>query len=533
MIKSLFSGCSKWFCALVSGLFLISVFPPYGVHLLIWCALIPLFWAVESASLIRSFFLSYVCGIIFFTGLVYWLIFVTVPGTGVLILYLGLYFPLFICAIKWLKNKLNLNYIFTAPFLWCFVEYLRGTVMTGFPWDNLGYAFYNDIPLLQSVEFGGVSGLSFLAVLANAVLYRALRMLFAHIQSRQLSVKKIISALMPVVVIVVLVIALNRWGTGRFAYYNQIDKTGERLKIALIQANIPQYIKWDESAKDFIIEQYRRLTVASAASAPDLIIWPESSLPGFFQYDEKSTYLVFSLIKELKIPILFGGNRLKQLEDEYRYYNSAYFVEPGKEIVHTYDKIHLVPYGEYIPNKKFLQMIIPNLESVVPFEDFSFGEKSKIFSIRNFTFGVSICFEDIFPELMRRIPEQGADFIVNITNDAWYLYTSAPFQHFYMAAFRAVENRVSFVRSSNTGITGYVSASGTSTIFKGKTGMPIFEEGFMIVEVPKRLDTRQTFYTRHGEIILYTCSIISVVLLAVSFVYSVAKKFTRRNYHNA
>jgi len=522
---------SGWIFASLTGLMLVMIFPPYGYYPLIWVALVPLFFAVDGKTLKQSFFLSYFSGIIFFAGLIYWLVNITFAGTCGLILYLALYFPLFICSIIWLKKSLKLNYLFTAPVVWCFTEYLRAIVMTGFPWDNLGYSFYNDYRLIQITEYIGVSGLSFIAVLGNILFYYSIKeisAIFAESMKRsEVIAKLILKSIVPLVLFFLAITLLREWGEKRADYFKN-NISPNKLKVALIQANIPQSIKWDKFSQDEILQRYKNLTESAAKNNPDLIIWPESSLPGFFNYDEKSTYLIFDLIKTLKVPMLFGGNKLKVEKDRYTYYNSVYFVKPGEDLVVTYDKIHLVPYGEYIPNKKFLTKILPKLESIVPFEDFTFGEESKIFELNKFRFGVSICFEDIFPDLVRKIPYQNADFIVNVTNDAWYMKTSAPYQHFFMAMFRAVENRTPFVRCSNTGISGYVGADGKFDIYYGKNGSPIFEEGYMSVDIPKKEKPVMTFYTKFGELFFYVPSVISVLLLMVSFVYSFGKILIRR-----
>jgi len=527
---------SGWICAFLTGFMMVFIFPPYGIYPLIWVVFLPLFFAVENKTLKQSFYLSWFAGIVFFTGLVYWLVYVTFAGTCILILYLALYFALFICAIKWIRRSIGISYLLSAPFVWCFAEYLRATVMTGFPWDNLGYSFYNDYRLIQISEYTGVSGLSFIAVLSNAILFYSINEILSIIKTVQdknkILVRIFLKAVLPLFVFFLMINCLRSWGSERADYFRNL-KPVSVLKAVLIQANIPQNIKWDKFSQNEILQRYKNLTVEASKGSPDLIIWPESSLPGFFNYDEKSTYLIFSLIKDLKIPILFGGNRLKVQADDYIYYNSVYFVQPDDDLVLTYDKIHLVPYGEYIPNKKILTKILPKLETIVPFEDFTSGEELRIFELKNFRFGASICFEDIFPGLIRKIPQQNADFIVNVTNDAWYKNSSAPYQHFYMAMFRAIENRTMFVRCSNTGISGYVLPDGTYEIFYGKNGLPVFEEGYLNVEIPKREKTISTFYTKHGDLIFYLSCVISVLLLTVSFVYSFGKILIRRISGNA
>ena len=473
----------------------------------------------------------------FFLFLAYWLVFVTSVGMVLLILYLALYFVVFACSIVFIKRKLKIGFIVSAPLIWCFSEYLRATVMTGFPWDNVGYAFYNDIYMIQCVEIVGVSGLSILALFGNALLYWSIKHAVLHLRNKKSVLRSVRLPLIFLTLFFVFLSIIRHWGMDRVDYFRNLENESltknATLKAALVQANIAQEIKWDAGSKSEILSVYERLTREAAKKDPDIIVWPESSLPGFFQFDEKETYFIFKLIKELKVPILFGGNRVAVEDDTHRYYNSAYYVTPetGKSAMALsgiYDKIHLVPYGEYIPNKKFLTKIFPALDSIVPFEDFSVGTREGLFSLKDFSFGVSICFEDIFPELIRKISARGADFIVNITNDAWYLRTGAPYQHFFMASFRAVENRVPLVRCSNTGVTGYVNSFGETTLLYGKKSSLIFDEGVLYIDIPKREFLENTFYTEHGEIFLYCSSVFSVLLLLVSFVYSFEKFFLER-----
>ncbi|MCD6459936.1 apolipoprotein N-acyltransferase, partial [bacterium] len=448
-----------------------------------------------------------------------------------------LYILFFSCSIVYIKKTIKIDFMVSAPLVWAFCEYLRGAVMSGFPWDNIGYAFYNESAFLQCVEITGVSGLSMLALFANALVYRSIKYFIKNLKDKKSFTASVRLPVLFLSLFFVFLILIRQWGNGRIDYFRNIESESLKkytpLKAALIQADIPQNIKWDESSESKILSIYGRFTREAAKKNPDLIIWPESSLPGFFKFDRKETYFIFELMKELKIPLLFGGNRIEIEDDNQYYYNSAYYVTPETDkspmaLSGVYDKIHLVPYGEYIPHKKILNKIFPWLESAVPFEDFSFGDKADIFLLKNFKFGVSICFEDIFAELIRKISKQDADFIVNITNDAWYMRTGAPYQHFYMAKFRAVENRVPFVRCANTGITGYINSYGETTLLYGKKSSLIFDEGILYINIPKRIFNENTFYTRHGEIFLYCASVFSVLLLLISFVYSCGKFLRER-----
>ncbi|MCP5462504.1 MAG: apolipoprotein N-acyltransferase [bacterium] len=513
-----------------SALMLVCVFPPLEWLFLVWFVLVPLLWYTDTVSIKKAFLLSYLYGVVFFAGLLYWVVYVTVPGAVVLVLYLAVYFPFFILSIRFIRNILCIPYLVSAPLVFCFTEYLRSIVMTGLPWDNIGYAFATDLPFIQIIEFTGTAGLSFLAVCGNVLIY-SLLCKAAWCKRKYgcwyIKFKEYAVLLIGCFVFLLFVIGIRMWGMNRLEYIDSLQSTAS-LRIALIQANIAQMEKWDARFKAGILKKYDALTRQAAVHNPDIIIWPESSLPGFFRYDENSTYTVFSLLADLKIPMVFGGNRVEYIDDRVFYYNSAYYAVPDNDSVRTYDKIHLVPYGEYIPQKKVLTQLVPRLESVVPFEDFTPGKSVELFVINDVSFGVSICYEDIFPDLIRKIPLAGAQFIVNITNDAWYLHSSAPFQHFGMSVFRAIENRKPLIRCANTGITGWVTPAGETDLFYGSRGSVIFDEGYKIINVPI-YDGPATFYTKHGEWFLYLCSMISGILLCLSCVYYVAKTMLRIN----
>ena len=225
------------------------------------------------------------------------------------------------------------------------------------------------------------------------------------------------------------------------------------VRISVIQGNIPQELKWDSKAQDLIIEKYTALTKMAALESADLIIWPETSFPGFFEIDKDMTERVLSLAKEIKTPLLIGVNTVK---DE-KYSNSAALISPEGRMTDKYDKIHLVPFGEYVPfSNKF-----PALHKLVLGElgEFTPGKDFKIFKLKA-GFGVLICFEDIFPEISRKFVNSGAKFLIVITNDAWYGKSGAAYQHAANSVFRAVENRVPVVRCANTGVSCFIDSRG-------------------------------------------------------------------------
>jgi apolipoprotein N-acyltransferase len=247
---------------------------------------------------------------------------------------------------------------------------------------------------------------------------------------------------------------------------------------------------------------YERLSLKVAEQHPDLIIWPETATPFFFQQAREYQPMVLDIPNKTNAFLLFGSPSFKVERGKMNHYNSAYLASPSKEIIGKYDKIHLVPYGEYVPLGEILSL--GSLGEGIG--NFKSGKVIYNFSIPQGKFGVLICFEIIFPDLCRRFVKSGADFLVTITNDAWFGRTSAPHQHFTMAVFRAVENRVFIARAANTGITGFIDPRG-KIVKKGE----IFTEEAMSETI--RLSKRKTFYTLYGDVFAWVCSGLSLLYL--------------------
>ncbi|MCX5714358.1 MAG: apolipoprotein N-acyltransferase [Candidatus Omnitrophica bacterium] len=287
----------------------------------------------------------------------------------------------------------------------------------------------------------------------------------------------------------------------------------EPIKISVIQANIPQDLKWQESARDFIIRKYLGFNTVAASARPDLLIWPEAALPVVLEEEPEYYRLLINNVRQIKTPLLFGA----VTQSKGLYYNSACLVSGEGQFLERYDKIHLVPFGEYIPLKKAL----PFLETIVPIGDITPGRQYSIFEVPNSKvpnkFSVLICFEDLFPELSREFVRRGASFLANITNDAWYKKTSAAAQHFQASVFRAVENRVYLVRAANTGISGFIAPSGRIvSLVRDSSGSTIFIDGITTQVIPIERHG-PTFYGEKGDFF--------ILLLLLFVIYGISRKF--------
>jgi apolipoprotein N-acyltransferase len=282
------------------------------------------------------------------------------------------------------------------------------------------------------------------------------------------------------------------------------EKTpAQEIAITLIQGNIPQELKWDARSEMFILNKYFRLTDEAVKERPDLLIWPEAAVP--FILGEEPDYLKYleGYVRTLKTPLLLGAVTVRRGA----YYNSALLMRPDGSVQYQYDKLHLVPFGEYVPLRK----VLPFLNTIVPIGDFHSGNEYTVLRLilkekaSPIAFSVLICFEDLFPQLSREFVKRGAQFLVNITNDGWFRKTQAPYQHLQASVFRAVENQVYVLRAANTGISGFINACGeVLSLVRNSNGDPTFVDGFDKKEFSPGGNTR-TFYTRYGDFLVCIC----------------------------
>ncbi len=493
---------------MLSASLLVLSFPGFNLEFLAWFAFVPVFYALNNKSLGQAFFLFFITGAAFWAGTIYWLAHVTLAGTIILILYLALYFAVFGLIIRPCTRHSTLFGLVFIPSVWVLLEYSRSHLLTGFPWALLGYSQYLNLPVIQIADITGAWGVSFLVMMVNVSI---VEMLWA---SRQ---KLVLRLRLTVVLLVSSLFLVLSYG-----YFCLNARRGDRpqslIRVSVIQGNIPQELKWDYQATTYILDRYRQLTEQAARDKPDLIIWPEAAVPGLLGEDVGVFREVFALSKKIEIPLFTGA----VANDKEKYHNSALLIEPSGRIGGRYDKIHLVPFGEYIP----LKGVFPFLERIAPIGDIEPGTEFTIFENNRqdspvyLRFAALICFEDLFPELSREFAKRGADFLVNITNDAWYKRTSAARQHFQASVFRAVENRINFARSANTGVSGFINPCGKVTsLVSDEAGRHIFISGKDTREL-EILKRPLTFYTRFGDIFVLVC--------LLSALYGIMRCFKKR-----
>jgi apolipoprotein N-acyltransferase len=504
--------------AIASGLALALAFPKFDFNLLAWVAFVPLFYAIEGEPLKRVFGWAYLQGLATYVGSLYWIVVPLHDFAGVrfelamipMLLLAGVvafYSALAIWAGEYIARRLRIAAVITMPIAWAGVEWLRTYFPIGFPWNLLGYAAWHNLLLIQFAEFTGVYGVSALIVFFNMVVYVVIfRRGRARMQTISLSV---LTGLM------VMVVAFGGWRLNRL---EKLPATGS-LKVALVQGDIPQSLKWDPNFLPQSFKVYEDETARSAERQADLVVWPEAAAAFYFQPDDrypvqlandaKYRAELLELASKGGVPILFGAPALGIENGQVGFYNRAYLVSGKGEVVAHYDKMQLVPFGEYVPARALLGTLV---NRVVPgFGDMFPGTVQTLFPVKGALLGVLICYESIFPDLTRLEVKNGANMLVNITNDAWYGESSAPYQSLAMAAMRSVETKVPMVRVANTGISAIIKPGGEVT-----ARTPLFKRGTEIETVAWR--PMRTVYTMVGDLFAEFCfalTLIGVILARV------------------
>ncbi|MEK9627800.1 MAG: apolipoprotein N-acyltransferase [Nitrospinota bacterium] len=488
----------------LSGILLTLTFPTFNIEILAWIAWIPLFLAMENATPQRAALLGFFTGMVFYNwglnwinntlinyGNLHW--FLSYCALSLLAAYLSLIIGLFCYWVRRASGENRIHFFIFAPLLWTSLEYLRSTPeKLGFSWLGLGYSQFQNLPVIQPAEWTGVYGISWLILMVNSGIYLSWKCWREQKQNKFEIITgwRILSTTL---------LIFSLWlFYGNLMWKETRASTVDRphSKMALIQGNIEQFMKWNPIYQGKVINKYKDLTLKAAKEEPSLIIWPETATPFYFEENELETKMVRDLAREIKIPILFGSPRREKINDEIVYFNSAYLVSDSGETLSRYDKMHLVPFGEFVPFRKLLFFIE---KLVVMVGDFGRGKEATVMEAAGDKAGVSICYEMIFPDLIRQAVKNGANFLVNITNDAWFGKSAASYQHMSMGALRAVENRVPILRAANTGISGNIEATG-----KIRDETELFVDDFRITLIAPATGNK-TYYSLNGDVFSWVC----------------------------
>lgn len=502
-------------CGLASGVMLYLSFPPAGLWPLAWVAAVPVLWvAVKSPK--RAIIPAYIGGVIWFGAGLVWVRHATLPGMIILGLFLALYLAAFAAAAGALRRRLNVPLAIVAPIVMVTLEAIRSNFMTGFPYLLIGHTQISNLTLMQILDVTGVYGVSFLVIGFNGLLVE----IALACQTRTYRPAVVSGALVAVGLAGALL-----YGRGRLASL----ETHPGPEVCLVQANIPQDVKnrWespealDRAMKEYT-EKYIRLTYESVKEAEGpspLVIWPESALPGC--YNDLRSPAIHTMRQKVDAMLktygfrrfLIGMNYFVPDGEGYEIFNSAIYVDGSHDTYERYDKIHLVPFGEYVPLSRLLFFV----RYVVPYpQAFSAGSEYKLFDYEGRKFGVVICYEDVFPGLVRRFVSDGAEFIVNISNEGWFYRSAEADQHLAIARCRAIENRVGIVRATNSGVSCLIDPAGRID--------KIIEKDGNIKLVTGRLTGRvtlgsgaATIYTRFGDVFALLCAACAVAGSGLAF----------------
>jgi apolipoprotein N-acyltransferase len=501
------SGGSTLIFALLSGALLALSFPRYGHPAFAWIALVPLLVALferprnwPSFQPQRAFSLGVIAGAGYFGGTVYWTgttirTFgglswpVAVLAASLLIAYLAIFPGLFALALAWLNSRFGPRSVMLAPAVWVTTELGRTYFWSGFPWLLLGISQTTVLPVAQAASVTGVFGVSALVALVSAAIAY-----FVISRSRE--------SMATLAVVALFLGAVALWGSHRIAQ-GTLTQQGPVVRVALVQGNIPQDEKWDAARANQIFETYLALTRDAARQGAQLVIWPESSTPFFFEDDRAAGDRLRQTVRDTGIELLFGSDQMEHTTPP-ALYNAAFLIRPDGSTAAVYRKMHLVPFGEFVPLKRILFFVDKLVEGEG--DGFTPGREMVVLPTKAGPISTAICYEIVYPGAVRSAVLAGSQLLTTITNDAWYGHSSAPYQHFVQASMRSIEEGRYLARSANTGISGFVDPYG-----RVLQQSRIFERTVMMGEV-RMLDAR-TVYGRIGDLCAYLCALLTAVAL--------------------
>ena len=513
----------------LSGALLVLAYPRYDMAWLGWVGLVPLLIAITYKKPGYAFLMSFLCGLVFFAGVFDWIREVRgyqIIHHAVLGLYLGPMFGVFglICSFISRRRGATLALV-AAPFIWVSIEYLRSNLFfLSLPMALLAHSQSHYVHLIQFASFTGAYGIGFLMILVNATVAAIILAFFPGKNRSKLPDLKFPSKRAAIT----LTLASSILIIGALFYGQRVLSqpiNGKEIKVSVLQGNIAQKLKWDRQYASYIMQTYTDLTRQASEDKPELIVWPEASTPGLVLKNRRLHKQIVTMIRESRAYFIIGSSEYpkfaKQAYKKGTYGNAALFFSPNGKYLGQYLKIHLVPFTEVLPHKE----IIPWPDFIVPDKDANFpipGKEIKLFEMNGIKFGTLICWETLHPDLFRQFVKDGANFIVNITNEARYGETKASYQIAAMNVFRAIENRVPVVRAANTGISCFIDPYGRITGRVQNNDRHIFVRGYLTKNI--LASQAKTFYTAYGDVFAYMSLIIAIFAIAYSFLPRSKKK---------
>ena len=477
--------------------------PGYGIPGLPFVALVPLILlSLSSESARNAAFRGFLAGTAANFLLFYWIAYtVAVPGKlgwalGILAaLLVSAYLAVYVSAACWLAFRLTVRFgergIWAFPVAWVGLEYARSVLFTGFPWLLLGYGLSDSSFLRQAADLAGVPGLGFLLALANVALHRT---------GSLLARRSYRACAAPAAVLLAVPAVLFAYGSWRNAAADGPPAV-RAIRVVVAQGGIDQSVKWDPAFQEETVAIYRSLTREAAAAEAEVIVWPETAAPFFYGWEANLSREVDGIAAEAGVPLIFGAPWYDP-SDAGKYFNSVFLLDGQGVPRGRYDKRHLVPFGEYIPLRSALFFL---RKMTAGEEDFSAGAGPALFRVGGGEAGASICYEALFPGIIRDGVRAGAGWLVNVTNDAWFGDTVAPRQHLAMARMRSVEVRRPMVRAANAGISAVIDTKGASVAELG-----LFRRGIVAASVQP--GSGETLYAKTGDIFEISCAILAFLI---------------------
>jgi apolipoprotein N-acyltransferase len=486
---------------LISGTLCWLSFPRINQGYIAWVALIPLLCFIAKAnSPGRAFLGGFLAGYAQFFGLLYWIPRVLTTYGGIptfgawglfgLLVAAFACFPAIACAlINYGIQRCGLKFLLLFAPAWVAVELSRSLIpFGGFPWMLIGYTQTDYLRLIQIADLVGVYGISLLIVWINA----ALAWMILHRAGRW-------QRWAPVLVGMTAVLSCLGYGSAALLRWDRIKP---RHRAALLQGNLS--VDVPESSLKWKYQQgYVEMVERLGSESLDLLILPESPAPLLFQYDQAYQEAMRGLARRCRMGLVFNNIHFQELAGTTRYFNSAYFLDQSGAEAGRYDKVHLVPFGEYTPWKQlffFSETISKDVGNFAP------GADTGSVFLGGHPMNAIICFEAVFPDLSRQFVRRGSELIINVTNDGWYGDTSAPYQHLAMARWRALESRRYLLRAANSGISAIVAPSGRIQVQTGLLREETALGDFSFL-------SGETFYVRHGSSLPIACAMISICAL--------------------
>lgn len=419
--------------------------------------------------------------------------------------YVAAFSAAFGAAQAWLARN-GLASPLAVAALWAALDHARSFALSGFPWATIGYAQHANTALLGIAPFTGVYGLSFATVLGGAALADVA---LALGRGGRPGARAWLA----------LVLVAGALGVGGIASEPSAEPRGDRVRVAVLQGNIDQGVKWNPEWAHQTLEIYEELSRRAAAQEATLILWPETAVPGLVEWDATLRRRIQDLAREVGASLVVGGVGLA-FDGESRpssYFDSAFVIDDSGALRDRYDKTHLVPFGEYVPFQDLLGVFFRALARGIAETSVTAGQAPRALEIAVreagvVRAGIPICYELLYPDLVRRIADDGAQLLLAITNDAWYGRTGAPYQFLAITALRAAETGLWTARAANTGVSAFIDSRG-----RVRMETRIFEPGLLIADVPLPPRARQaTFYTRRGDLFAVGCWVGVLALIGVS-----------------